>query len=473
MKINRDSGKAASARDVNAQCGIMLCLAITLFIPTLAMSIINVALPTLAIEFDVPIQRLNWMVTAYLLSIAILVVSAGAMGDQFGKKRVLRYGLGLFLSASVLGAFSTQLWMLIAARLLQGIGAALVLAQLFALAGEIFPSKKTGSVMGLMGAIAALGTALGPVLGGLAIKYANWPSIFWLMLPLGAKALLLCERFIPKDKLVKTDITAFDFHGSLLLGLALTCYALSMSLLGLYTIKFVVLFLLIAFVFLFLFLRSQRNNHSALIRLSLFNNRLRNLTLIASFVVDAIAMSTLIVGPFYLTYVLGLPVAKIGMLMSLGPLMGAISGYPAGWFVDRYGTKITIKLSLLLISVGTLSFAYFPLYYDVYGYIAALVILTPSRQLFHAANNTFVIGSVSLVEKGRASGLINLVRNLGLMTGASVIGGIFSLLLNVEVISKASIEQLKYAYSLTFSLVFFIAITVFFSVLFVNVKPSQ
>lgn len=437
--------------DNAAAWGILVCLGTTVLISSLGMSVINVALPNLVTDFKTTLSIANWVIVAYLLSITTFVLSAGVLGDKFGKKKLLVIGMAIFISALVVAGLSFNIWMLIGARFLQGIGAAILLSQSFALVGTMLPKERTGEIIGLLGAMAATGTALGPVVGGVIIEWFTWVYLFWLMLPLCLISCLLYDFFLPNDDSDAVNHKKFDLEGTTLLCASLFLLALFLST-GNSLGSHVTTAYLSAFCFsVFLFIRSQKNKKDPLLSIALFRNSRRNAALAASFIVDATAMATLVVGPFFLTYVTGLSPSKVGLVMAVGPLIAALSGYPAGRLVDRYGHSKIILVGLCQISLGVTCFILFPVYFGVFGYIVALCVLTPGRQMFIAANSTYIIGSVTNTEKGLGSGLINLCKNLGLMTGASSSGMLFTLFLGTQNASTASVEQLNIAYMLTFS----------------------
>ncbi len=171
-------------------------LSLTILLSSLGTSIANVALPTLAVAFAAPFQQVQWIVLAYLLAITTLIVSVGRLGDIVGRRRLLITGIALFTAASALSGVAPTLWLLIAARAAQGIGAAIMMALAMALVGETVPKEKTGSAMGLLGTMSAIGTALGPSLGGILIAGAGWRTIFLIMVPLGILNILLAHRFL-------------------------------------------------------------------------------------------------------------------------------------------------------------------------------------------------------------------------------------------------------------------------------------
>ncbi|MEJ6472869.1 MFS transporter [Pseudoalteromonas piscicida] len=445
---------------------ILFCLAMVLILPTLGMSSINVLLPTLAEVFGAAQARVNWVVVAYLLAVTSCILGAGAIGDRIGRKRSLRIGVVIFGVASVAAGLSVNLWMLIAARLLQGVGAALLLSQVFALASSVMPKGKEGLAMGLLGSTAAIGTALGPLLSGAILEWLSWQFTFAVLVLLGGVAYWLMIKCLPDDVVNSSGSQRFDGMGSLWLLVACLFYVLAMPSSSSFNTALHSVFFLFAMVFIYCFVRSQKRTQFPLVSLVFLQHKLRNTSFIVSFIVDAIAMSTLVVGPFYLTYALELSPVAVGVIVSIGPFIAAVAGYPSGEVVDRCGIAFAMLLGLLMIFIGTLSFALLPSQCGLYGYIIALLVLTPGRQLFLAAHHTFVMTTVAENEKGMASGLINLSKNLGLMTGASLLAGVFSTLLQAQSAALASLSQLNMAFSMTFLLaalfILFSLVVVFF-----------
>ncbi|WP_252732130.1 MFS transporter [Paraglaciecola arctica] len=435
---------------VMSQNIILLSLAAALLIPTLGVSITNVALPALSHSFNAPLSAVNWVVIAYLVAVTSLVLGAGALSDKFGRKKMMLTGIVIFFGTSLLCALSTKVWILIFARFLQGAGAALILSSTIALAGTLLPKNKTGLAMGLMGTTAAIGTSLGPVLGGMTLAVLSWPFIFWLLAILAGLAFVLCSNGIPDEHVSTLNPKRFDSLGTILLTGTCLFYALAMTSSDLLITLTSVSFLALSFGLFTIFVYSQKKLSSPLIKLSILENKLRNRTLIASIFVNAIAMSTLVIGPYYLTYALGMSTATVGIIMSIGPFIAALSGYPSGKLVDKYSVNPILLLGLCLVILGTLSFAYLPVKFGLYGYIASLLVLSFGRQLFLASHHTFVMHSISDEDKGLASGVINLCKNFGLMTGASLMGGIFGFFLHVKHVSDATTQQLNAAFSTTF-----------------------
>ncbi len=175
----------------------LAALSLSMLLAALGTSIANVALPTLAQEFAASFQAVQWVVLAYLLAVTTLIVSVGRLGDLIGRRRLLRAGIALFTLASIGCGVAPALGWLIAARAVQGLGAAILLALSLAFVGEVVPPARTGSAMGLLGSMSAIGTALGPSLGGLLVAGPGWRAIFLLQAPLGLLAWWLAGRHLP------------------------------------------------------------------------------------------------------------------------------------------------------------------------------------------------------------------------------------------------------------------------------------
>lgn len=403
-------------------------LALSVLLSSLGTSIANVALPSLAVAFNASFQAVQWIVIAYLLTITALIVSAGRLGDLVGRRRLLLAGVGLFALASLLCGMAPTLWLLIAARALQGIGAAIMMSLTMAFVGETVPREKTGSAIGLLGTMSAIGTALGPSLGGVLIAGPGWRSIFLINLPLGALTLFLAHRHLPPDQCKpKSEHLSFDTTGTLLLAVTLAFYALAMTTgrdsFGLLNMAL----LLAAFFGLGLFVFTQARSPSPLIQMTMFRQLERSAGLATSALVSTVMMATMVVGPFYLSRSLGLDAAQVGLVLSIGPAVAALCAVPAGRLVDRLGTLRVSSAGLLGMVAGAFMLSLFPTTVGMPGYITPIVLITASYALFQTANNTALMSDVNPDQRGAISGMVNLSRNLGLITGASVMGAVFAL----------------------------------------------
>ncbi|MBQ4775739.1 MFS transporter [Pectobacterium versatile] len=378
-----------------AKPGITLTLALAILSASLGTSIANIALPTLTAVFSAPFAQVQAVVIAYLAAMALSVVIAGRLGDRYGLKPVFITGLGLFAIASLLCAIAPQLWQLIAARALQGIGAAFLMTLGMALLRQTAGEKHVGRAMGIVGTVSALGTALGPSVGGFLLAIAGWRSLFWIQIPLVTIVLFMAFTLLPATQV------------------------------------------------------KEKASHSG--GLSLRNTTLlSNLTINAA--VTAVIMTTLIVGPYYLGLGLGLKETLVGLVMAIGPAVATFSGIPSGRLVDTWGFRRALTAGLSLVVTGTFMLAILPNLLGVTGYILAIIVLTPGYQLFQAANNTATLAEVPGNQRGTVSGLLNLSRNIGLIAGASIMGQVFALGVGTEDFTHAAPASLANGMQLTFFL---------------------
>ncbi|CRM06211.1 MFS transporter [Pseudomonas sp. 58 R 12] len=352
----------------NASRGSLVSLSLSMLLASLGTSIANVGLPSLARAFDASFHAVQWVVLAYLLAITAVIVSAGRLGDRLGRRRLLLAGLLLFAVACGLCGMAPALEWLIVARVLQGLGAAVMMAMALGMVGDTVTKQRTGRVMGLLGTMSAVGTAMGPSVGGVLLSVWGWRSIFLVGVPLGLMAVALAYRYLPVDRQHEPSSTGSNFWSAL---------------------------------------------QDASLRAGLAMSAL----------VAAVIMATFVVGPFYLSRGLGLAPEWMGLAMAVGPCIAAVTGVPAGRLTDRLGSRRMTLAGLGVLACGALLLSFTS---GLFMYLGALVILTTGYSLFQAANNTAVMKDVQPANRGTVSGLLNLSRNLGLIVGASALGAVFA-----------------------------------------------
>ena len=428
-------------------------LSLSMLMPSLDTSIANAGLPTLAQAFNASFREAQWIVLAYLLAITTLIVSVGRLGDIFGRRRLLLTGIGLFTVASLFCGVAPTLWQLVAGRAAQGLGAAIMMALTIAVVGETVPKAKTGGVMGLLGTMSAIGTTLGPSLGGILIASLGWRSIFLVNVPLGIANFLLAHHYLPVDRReTKTEPRAgFDKIGTLLLALTLAAYALALTIGRCHFGPFNIALLLTAGFGAGLFIRVEASVGSPLIPLAMFRDPVLSASLAMSSLVSTVMMATLVVGPFYLSRGLGLEPEVVGLALSAGPLVAALTGVPAGRIVDRFGAQRMTNLGLLGMAAGASVLSMLPASLGVAGYIAPIIGMTACYALFQAANNTLIMTAIRPDQRGAISGMLSLSRNLGLITGASVMGAVFAFASPTNDMTKAHPEAVAIGMRITFA----------------------
>lgn len=404
--------------------GKLVSLALPTLLSSLATSITNVSLPTLMQAFGASFQDVQWVVVAYLLAITTSIIGVGRLGDIVSKGRLLMAGVGLFTLASLCGALAPTIELLIAARALQGLGAAIMMSITLALVAETIGNEKTGRTMGLLGTLSAVGTALGPTLGGTLITGFGWQAIFLINLPLGGIALFFIYRYLPMaGQQLNAKKSGFDHPGMIVLGLSLALYALAVM----QGQSLDITLLLCAIAGAGLFVWIEKRAAFPLIEIAMLRQPTLGISLLSNMLVTTVMMTTMVVGPFYLSHALGLAPQQVGLALSVGPLVAALAGIPAGYLVDRLGAQKMVAVGLAGVSTGAGVLTIISPLQGVWGYVLPVCLLTAGYALFQAANNTAVINPVPADRRGVVSGLLNLSRNLGFITGASAMGALFAL----------------------------------------------
>jgi MFS family permease len=264
-------------------------------------------------------------------------------------------------------------------------------------------------------------------------------------------ALCLAWRYLPRDRREgRVRQGRFDITGTALLALGLGAYALAMTLgrgsFGLLNVAF----LLAALAAVGVFILAESHATAPLIRIGLFRDRRLSGGFFMSASVTTVVMAALVVGPFYLSGALGLDPAAVGLVMSAGPIMSALTGVPAGRLVDRFGAGLVTVGGLVAMTVGSSVMAATAARLGPAGYVGALVVITAGYATFQAANNTMVMKDVAAAQRGVVSSILNLSRNLGFITGASLMGGIFAMASGARAAALAEPEALAFGLRVTF-----------------------
>lgn len=429
---------------------VTLCIGVLL--PSLGISIANVALPTFAAGFQASFHETQWVILSYLLSITTLIVGAGRLGDLMDSRRLFLWGVAIFGFSSLTGGFAPSLFLLIIARLAQGVGAAILMSLSVALISRVVPKERIGSAMGLVGATSAMGTALGPSLGGGLLYLFGWQGVFLIHVPLTMILFFLAfKNLSPQEKKAAHLNKPFDYTGTFLLATCLASYALLMTLEETFFCKTNACFLMTCLISLGLFILTERKARFPLMPLSLFTQGASTGHLTMGIVTSGILMTNLVVGPYYLTHGMGLSTQIVGLVMSFGPLIVVLTGVPAGRLVDRYGTKPLTLVGLLSLSLGSFLLALIPVSFGIPGYLAPVALIAGGYALFQTANNTALMGDVTDQDRGMMSGLLNLSRYLGLMTGACAMGAVFAFATGTAHIETAPAQNVAVGMHATFA----------------------
>ncbi len=400
--------------------GILIVIVMSIFMSTLDGSIVNVALPTLSKSLKVTSGAVAWVVSIYLIAVSATMLLFGRLGDIYGKTRVFQVGLAVFTLGSLLCGISSTLLMLLVSRVIQAIGAAGLMSNSQGIITQVFPANERGRALGINGTFVALGSLVGPSLGGFIVDYAKWEYIFWINIPVGILVIILSLKLLPKaGKVVKEKV---DFPGSVLF---MAFIVLLFGALGQvqelgFGSPVIIICLVASLPFFLLFLRREKRLEMPLLELSLFKSKWFTISLICSFISFIAIFCSNIIMPFYLQDALQMSPGRAGAFLSIYPLVLALTAPISGHLSDKIGSEILTLVGLGLTSTGLLLLSTLdaaPNYVVMGVYIA---IMSFGNALFQSPNTSLVMSTLPRNKLGIGGSISALVRNLGMIVGITL-----------------------------------------------------
>jgi EmrB/QacA subfamily drug resistance transporter len=371
-------------------------------------------------------QTVQWVVLAYLLTLATLLLSVGRWADMKGKKRIYSAGFIIFTIGSLLCGVAPNILSLIVFRVIQALGATMILSLGMAIVTEAFPPSERGMALGITGTMVSIGIVIGPTVGGLIIDALSWNWIFFVNLPIGIIGVLMVLRFVPS--IHPTGNQRFDIHGAICLFLSLLSFALALTLgqsLGFTDIRIMILFLsFIGFLAAFLFIEYRIDD--PMIDLGLFRNRAFSNGLVTGFITFVAIAGTTILMPFYLENVLGYSTRQVGILIAALPISMGLVAPIAGTLSDRFGTRPITLIGLAILSVGYLFLSTLTSTTTTTGFVLRFLPIGIGMGIFQSPNNSAIMGIAPKDRLGTVSGMLAVNRTLGQTTGIAVLGAIWA-----------------------------------------------
>jgi EmrB/QacA subfamily drug resistance transporter len=412
--------------DYSLKWYVMAAVGMGVFLSTIDGSIVNVALPTLVRSLNTDFPTVQWVVLAYLLTITTLMLSIGRLADMIGKKTIYTTGFIVFTLGSVLCGLSPTVYWLVAFRVVQAIGAAMVFALGTAIVTEAFPPHERGKALGIIGSVVSIGIVVGPTVGGLIVENLSWRWIFFVNLPVGIVGTWMVLRYVPAIK--PSARQRFDYLGALTLFLFLLCLLIALTLgqnRG-FSDPLVLILLAGFLVFLAAFIRIELHAEQPMIDLGLFKNVLFSINLLTALIGFVCIAGTLILMPFYLENVLGYNTQQVGLMMIVVPIMLGISAPLSGTASDRFGTRPITALGLAIILLGYLAVRTLSTETSTLGYILRFMPIGLGFGIFQSPNNSAVMGAAPRERLGLVSGMLAISRPLGQTTGIAIMGAIWA-----------------------------------------------
>ncbi|MCD4808777.1 MAG: MFS transporter [Methanosarcinales archaeon] len=404
----------------------MLVVSIGIFMATLDASIVNLALPTLTDYFNTDIATIEWVILSYLLTVTTLLLTLGRLSDMYGRKPMFLAGLLTFTLGSGLCSLSASADQLIVFRVVQGLGAAMLMANSTAIITAVFPQTERGKALGLTGTVISIGYITGPALGGFLIYWVGWQSIFYINIPVGLLGTVYAFKTLKPDQVHVSQ--KFDILGAILMFLSLISLVLAITqgqVLGLDSPAIIALSILFA-VFLAGFVIVEKRADQPIVELSLFRNRPFSASNASGFLSFVAMFAVMLLMPFYMEDILGYNPSHVGMAFIAVPLVMAMVAPVSGWISDRTNSFLLSSLGmavfcLALFLLGNLDQD--ATYLDI---VIRLGMIGLGMGLFQSPNNSIVMGSVPKDRLGIAGGMLGMVRNLGMVTGIAISGAVLT-----------------------------------------------
>ncbi len=408
----------------------LMCVLIFTAMGTFDTSVITVALPTIARDLQVSESATVWVANAYHLAGAMTILTTSALGELLGFRRVFISGVVLFTLASLGCAMADSLPLLVVLRFLQGIGAYAAMSVSPALFRTIFPVRLLGAVLGVNAMVVALTTSLGPTVGGALISVVHWSWIFALNVPVGAVAVWLMLRSIPKST---GRGGRFDSAGALLSAVSMGTFVLAVGQLGHAGCRWGAGLFLVAALTGWLFIRRQRSTPVPLLQLAIFRSRrfsIATCTAISAFVGQGIAFITL---PFLFQTSYGFGPLTSALLFTPWPVAIVFSAPLSGRLADRYGAALLANIGLLLLALGLCLLALLgPEPASSVDILWRVFICGLGFGLFQTPNNREFMSSTPDAMLGNASGMLTMSRTFGQALGATAVSIVLALYADVS-----------------------------------------
>lgn len=399
---------------------ILLTTVLLTFMATLDGSIVNVALPVMAEKLSVSMASIEWVVTSYLIVIVGTILLFGRLADIIGKTTVFKIGITIFTIGSLTCGISNSLIMLVISRGIQAIGAAGTMSTSHGIITHVFPSNERGRALGLNGTFVALGSMVGPPIGGIIVSALSWQYIFLINVPIGILALILAIKTLPKSN--NNNNEKLDLMGAVLFGITMVLLFGSLTFgkeIGFNNI-IIILCLITSIILFAVFINVEKRITQPLLNLQIFNNLLFSLSVFCAFISFVAISCSNIILPFYLQYVMKLSPSYAGIIMMVSPIILAVAAPISGYMSDRVGSELLTCIGLVGTSLGLFLISTLTQYSYIGLLIIFIAVMTLGNAMFQSPNNSLVMSTVDRDKLGIAGSINALVRNLGMVFGISL-----------------------------------------------------
>jgi EmrB/QacA subfamily drug resistance transporter len=416
---------------------------------------VNIALPSIGTEYAIDAVTLSWIATSFILSAAVFLIPLGRIADISGRKRVFIYGGAIFGAASIIAALAWSPGILIVARVIQGIGGAMLFGTVAAIISSVYPPGERGHAMGINIAITYLGLSLGPFLGGLMTQYLGWRSIFWLNTILCA-LLLVFTIWKLKSEWAEARGETFDLAGSVIYGTGLVAFMYGLSELPAWH---GFLSLTAGLAVLLAFVKWESSTASPILDITLFRrNQVFAFSNLAAFINYSATFAVGFLLSLYLQYIRGLSPGNAGIVLVAMPVVQAVFSPLTGRLSDRIEPRLLASSGMALTAAGLLLLVFIGADTAIWYIIFCLVLLGAGFALFSSPNVNAVMSSVDRKSLGVASATLATMRLTGQMFSLGIAMLLISLFMGRVQVTPEVYPQ--YILSLQTSLAIFTALCI-------------
>lgn len=427
------SSQPAPGRVDPNQRPALLIASLASFLTPFMGSAVNLALPLMAREFAMDAVMLSWVASSFLLSAAMFLVPFGRLADIHGRKRIFTCGVAVFTFASLLTAAAISGAMLIAMRILQGFGSAMIFGTGVAILTSVFPPGERGKALGINSAAVYLGLSLGPFFGGFLTQHLGWRSLFLINLPVGVLLIALVQRL--QGEWAGARGEKFDLPGAFIYIAALTAIMLGFSLLPAWPGA---VLLVAGLAGLFAFTKWERQTPSPVLRMQLFANTVFAFSNLAALIHYSATFALTFLLSLYLQYVKALPPQSAGFILVAQPVMMTVFSPIAGRLSDRIEPRLVASFGMLLSAAGLFLFTFLQENSTLPFLVAGLLLLGLGFALFSSPNTNAVMSAVDKRFYGIASGTLGTMRLTGQMLSMGIATLIFAIYLGRVQIAPAN-----------------------------------
>lgn len=416
-------GLAHRVTDDNVKWYTLAASCFALFMAILDNLVVNIAMPTIARDLDANTTQLQWVVSAYTLVFASLQITAGGLGDRFGRKRWFLAGLAIFTATSLLAAFSQSIEMLIFFRALQGLGAAFIMPLSLSLISAAFPPEERGKAVGIWGAISVSGIALGPVVGGVLVEYASWHWVFLINVPIGIIAFFVASAVVRETR-DESGTVATDVVGTVLVTAAIAALTWGLIEAGNrgWGDSLILTALFGAAVIGLIFIYIESKMERPMVPLGFFRSGSFTGANIDSFMISFAIAGVAFFMTLYQQNVHNFSAVKTGLALLPMVVVTMFMSPIAGGAINRIGPRRMITFGMVITGIGVLLFLRSGVNASYQDIVPAFVVMGFGMSFIWAPMTTAVLNSVPSDKSGIASAINGAIREIGTAFGIALLG---------------------------------------------------